>query len=321
MAAVVLGVLAAIGAFVAVSALVDSREAAKVEDLAVDFAGSRPLGRSQPRLSLREQLNRPFAVLSERASRRNVSAGRPTLAEQLGRAGLTLRTGEWVLIRVGCAALLALLGLLRFGVGLQFLILAVLGYFAPGFYLRYRQRKRSRMVADQLVDTVGLLSSALKAGHSFPQAVDTVAKNGSPPISEEFGRVVREMNLGGSTEQALLKMVRRLDSDDFDLIVTAVLIHQSIGGNLSRILDSISNTLRERVRLKGEISAITAQARASGWIITFLPVVVGGMLYVIAPTYFKPMVQTPLGWALLIGCGIAIGAGNAMIRRITRIEI
>jgi tight adherence protein B len=224
-------------------------------------------------------------------------------------------------MRFGCAAFLALVGLLRFGVGLQPIVMAVLGYFIPGLYLRYRQGRRRRAFQQQLVDTVTLLSSALKAGHSFPQALDTVARNGNPPISEEFDRVVREMNIGGSAEQALQKLVRRVESDDLDLIVTAVLIHSTVGGNLSRILDAISNTIRERIRVRGEISAITAQARASGWIITLLPVVVAGILYFIAPGYFRPMTSQLLGWLMLAFCAISIFIGNLIIRRITRIRV
>src|SRR5205807_9524698 len=123
------------------------------------------------------------------------------------------------------------------------------------------QARQRCAFALQLVDVVTLISSALKAVHSFPQALDMGARTGNPPVSEEFDRVVREMAIGGSPEQALQKMVKRVESDDLDLIVTAVLIHHSVGGNLSRILDSISHTLRERIRVRGEISAITAQAR------------------------------------------------------------
>jgi tight adherence protein B len=311
-----LGILGALGVFVAVTSLLGSRQT----EIEVAHAGGGGRRFGEP-ATMRDRLERPFSKLAEGASRRGSRRGRPTLAEQLGQAGLTLRTSEFVMMRFGCAALLALIGLLRFGIGLQPVVMAVLGYFIPGLYLRYRQSRRRRAFQQQLVDTITLLSSALKAGHSFPQALDTVAKNGNPPISEEFDRVVREMNIGGSAEQALQKLVRRVESEDLDLIVTAVLIHSTVGGNLSRILDAISHTIRERIRVRGEISAITAQARASGWIITLLPVAVAGLLYFIAPGYFRPMTEQLLGWLMLVFCGVSIFIGNLIIRRITRIRV
>lgn len=313
----ILGVAAALGAFLAGSSLLGLRQSG-TEEIAIRGGAGR---RNAAAIPVRERLERPFMKLAERGNRSGRRAGRKSLAEELGQAGLTLRTSEWVMIRFGCAGVLFLFGLVRFGALLQPVILAIAGYFLPSFYLRYRQVKRRRAFTRQLVDAVTLLSSSLKAGHSFAQAIDMVAKNGNPPISEEFDRVVREMNIGGSPEQALQKLVRRIESDDLDLIVTAVLIHQSVGGNLAKVLDSISHTLRERIRVRGEISAITAQARASGWIITALPIAVAGLLYVIAPNYFRPMTERLLGWLMLAFCGIAIFCGNYFIRRITRIRV
>jgi len=309
----VLGAAAALGAFlVGISAL--NRESA-ADVMATPGAGGRRLGVQAT--GARNRLEGRLQRLAERRGRRD----RRSLSEELAQAGLTLRTSEWLMIRVGCAALLGVLGFARFESLPQAVVLAIVGYFAPTGYLRYRQSRRRNAFARQLVEAVTLLSSSLKAGHSFPQALDMVARNAQPPLSEEFDRVVREMNLGGSAEQALVKMVRRVESDDLDLIVTAVLIHQGIGGNLSRILDSISHTLRERVRVRGEISAITAQARASGWIITLLPVVVAGLLYAVAPNYFRPMTEQLLGWVMIVLCAGAIVVGNIFIRRITRIRV
>ena len=250
----VLGVAGALGAFLVGMSLV-SREP-KPDVIATSGGGGRRFG--APNVSARDRLEGRLQRFSDRGGRRN----RKSLAEELAQAGLTLRTSEWLMIRLGCAVFLALFALLRFEALPQALIFGILGYFAPTGYLRYRQARRRTAFSRQLVDAVTLLSSSLKAGHSFPQALDMVSKNAQPPLAEEFDRVVREMNIGGSVDQALQKMVKRVESDDLDLIVTAVLIHQSIGGNLSRILDSISHTLRERIRVRGEISAITAQARA-----------------------------------------------------------
>lgn len=309
----VLGAAAALGAFLVGMTLASRQPRADV--IAAAGGGARRLGAPAP--NARDRIEGRLQQLAERRGRRN----KKTLPEELAQAGLTLRTSEWLGIRVGCALVLALLGLARFEALPQAVIFGIIGYFAPTGYLRYRQSRRRGAFARQLVDAVTLLSSALKAGHSFPQGLDLVAKNAPAPLSEEFDRVVREMSIGGSPEQALQKMVRRVESDDLDLVVTAVLIHQSIGGNLARILDSISHTLRERIRVRGEISAITAQARASGWIITALPIAVAGLLYVIAPGYFRPMTQQVLGWVMLALCAFAIFVGNLFIRRITRIRV
>ncbi|HEX6488734.1 MAG TPA: type II secretion system F family protein [Candidatus Dormibacteraeota bacterium] len=313
----ILAIGGALGAFVAGSSLLAARRP-KVDEFVVTGGGGR---RNVAPVAMRDRIERPFSRLADRASRRGARKAGKTLAEELGQAGLTFRTSEWMMIRIGCGVLLFLLGFMRFQGPVQGVVLGVLGYFAPALYLRYRQGARRRAFTRQLVDGVTLLSSSLKAGHSFAQAIDMVAKNGQPPMSEEFDRVVREMNIGGSPEQALQKLVRRVESEDLDLIVTAVLIHQSVGGNLSKILDSISHTLRERIRVRGEVAAITAQARASGWIITVLPLAVGGLLYVIAPNYFRPMTTQLLGWLMLGVCGVMIFIGNLFIRKITRIRV
>jgi len=133
--------------------------------------------------------------------------------------------------------------------------------------------------------------------------------------------VIREMNIGSATERALTNMVRRTGSEDLDLIVTAITIQASVGGNLARILDSISHTIRQRVQIKGQISAMTAQARASGWVITLLPVIVATLLYVIAPTYFRPMFQDRIGIGLLFVAGLSVVVGNVLIRRIVNFRV
>jgi tight adherence protein B len=140
-------------------------------------------------------------------------------------------------------------------------------------------------------------------------------------MSDEFARAVREMNLGGSVDEALQNMVRRIDSPDFDLVVTAVAIHRTVGGNLAEILDNIAYTIRERIRIKGEIQTLTAQARASGWIITVLPIALATFMAFITPTYFRPMLENPVGW-VMIGAGIfLIFIGNVLIRKVVQIEV
>jgi tight adherence protein B len=271
--------------------------------------------------ALRDRFTQSFEGMAERRNQRQLRLGKATLAERLLRAGLKLRPAEFVAIQFGLAIVLGVLGLLRFGFGPAFLIMAVIGYLVPYVFLRLRQRRRLRAFSAQLPDTLSLLSNGLKAGFALPQAIDSVARNGVPPMSEEFARVVREMNLGSTVESALENMVRRVGSDDLDLVVTAILVQTVTGGNLAKILESISYTIRERVRVQGEISALTAQARASGTIITILPFVLMAVLFLITPGYFKPMLEKPLGWIMLGLAGISISFGAWIVRRLSAVEV
>ncbi|MEA2629211.1 MAG: tight adherence protein [Chloroflexota bacterium] len=313
-------IIAAAGAFVAIAAV--ALPATEGEGSMSAVPGTLPLrgARSLP-TGFRDRIDRSFQGVVERGNRRRLKHTGLTLAEHLARADLKLRSSEFVLIQLGCLVAFALVGLIRFGFGPQFVVSAVGGYLIPMRVVKFRQAKRLKKFNSQLPETLGLLSNGLKAGYSLPQALDSVARNTTAPISEELGRVTREMSVGASLDQSLLNMVKRVASDDLDLIVTAVLIHRSVGGNLAQVLDNISHTVRQRVMVKGQIAALTAQARASGWIITLLPVAVAALLYVIAPTYFRSLTTDRLGIAMLVLAAVMIFIGNLIIRRITSIRV
>lgn len=222
---------------------------------------------------------------------------------------------------VGAGAFVGLLLWARFGAVILLLAGPLVTYFLSGVALKYMQGRRARAFDNQLGDTIILLSNALKAGYSFAQAIATVSKTATPPIAEEFARATREMALGISVDDALTHMVKRNQSDDFDLMVTAVQIHRVVGGNLAEILDTIATTIRERVRIKGEIRTLTAQARMSGWIIMLLPVALAGILTVISPEYFTPMFHETLGRIMLITGGFSMLIGYAIIQKIVNIEV
>jgi tight adherence protein B len=290
---------------------------ARLAAYGVTTAGATTL---PPARGARDMLNRLFQPAADRVGRGNVKKGKPSVAEQLGRADLKLRTSEYFMIQIGSAVLVALIVYLRLGPLFGFLALFV-GYLIPGFYVKYRINKRLKAFNNQLGDTLTLLSNALKAGYSFAQAIDTVAKNAVPPIADEFARAVREMNLGGSPDEALQNITKRIASADFDLVATAYSIHRTVGGNLAEILDNIAYTIRERVRIKGEIATLTAQARASGTLITFLPIVLAAFMFFVTPSYFRPMFDNFIGW-ILIAIGIfMIFIGNLIIRRVIAIEV
>jgi tight adherence protein B len=274
--------------------------------------------------NLRERLVRIFQPAADRIGKGDVKKGKLSLQEKLAKADLKLRTSEYLAIQFGLTALLFLIGLIRFGFPngiIQAFLMGVAGYFIPGFYVKFRQSQRLKAFNNQLGDTLLLLSNALKAGYSFAQAIDTVSKNASPPIAEEFARCVREMNLGGTVEESLGHMVKRIESDDLDLMVTAVAIHRTVGGNLAEILDNIAFTIRERVRIKGQIATLTASARSSGQLITGLPIILAVFMYFATPTYFKPMTESPVGWIIIGMAGFMIFLGNLVMGKVTSIEV
>jgi tight adherence protein B len=243
------------------------------------------------------------------------------VADNLARADLKLRVSEYALL---IAAAMVGFFLISYAINRNLvvsLLFGAAGYFAPGFYIKYRQRKRFKALNAQLGDTILLLSNALKAGYSFAQAMATIAKSAPVPMSDEFNRAVREMNLGITVDDALDHMNQRILSDDFDLMVTAVQIHRVVGGNLAEILDTIAFTIRERIRIQGEIRTLTAQARASGYIITGLPFGLAGILTLVSPGYILPLFQEPLGWVFIAVALVMMAIGYAIIRRISNIEV
>ena len=256
------------------------------------------------------------------------------MARELARADLVLKPSEFLAIRAGAMiGIPAVMIVLSPFISLLASPIAwigglVLGYWLPKFWLRRRQSKRLKAFNSNLADTIMLIANSLRAGSSFLQSVEMVVREAHPPISTEFARVIREVNLGLPLDEALANLSRRVKSDDLDLMTTAIAIHHQVGGNLAEILDTIAYTIRERVRIKGEIRTLTAQQRMSGYVVGFLPVALVLLLSVIAPTFMAPMLQKPpelLGlpaglFILGIG-GIMMLIGFVLIRRIVDIEV
>lgn len=312
---VVVAVLAAAGVVLIFAALAIRSEEATLR------AGSEPRPARAAPVSIRERINQPFQLLVERSNQQRRLNGALTLAENLARADIKLRSSEFVMIQLAFMVAGAAIALWRFGLGPQFVIAGIGCYLVPMRYVHYRQRRRLAELNARLPDTVGLISNALKAGLSLPQAIETVSRNAPKPIDAELRRVVREMNLGVAVQRALANMVRRVGSQDLDLVVTAISIQTAVGGNLARLLDTIALTVRQRIQVKAQISALTAQARASGWIITLLPFVVAAVLYLLTPSYFRTMVEDPIGLLMLGGAVVSILIGNLFIRRIVDLRV
>jgi len=248
-----------------------------------------------------------------------------SIRADLARADLRLTIGEWLVLRativIGGFALGMLLGQFTSGLGpLVGLLVAALGYFAPGWYLKIRIKRRVKKFVGQLGDTITLMANSLRAGYSLLQAMDLISKETPPPIADEFRRVVREIGLGINHQEAMAHMLRRIPSDDLDLLVSAINIQHEVGGNLAQILEVIGLTIRERVRIKGEINVLTAQQSISGYVISALPLALAGVLTLINPSYMAKMFAFP--WICMpIGGLIMIMIGFFVMKKITNIEV
>ena len=256
------------------------------------------------------------------------------LARDIARADLKLKPSEflalWAASIIGIPLLFIVfsLGLPALRSPLALIVGAFVGFLLPRFWLGRRKSGRLGAFNKQLPDTITLLANGLRAGSSFLQAVELVVRESRPPMSTEFSRVIREVNLGLPFEQAMENMVRRVRSDDLELMATAINIQHTVGGNLAEILDSIAYTIRERVRIKGEIRTLTAQQRLSGYVVGFLPIGLAGFLFVAAPNFMAPMFEKPpeafglpLGVVILIFGGFMMFIGFLFIRKIVDIEV
>jgi tight adherence protein B len=287
-------------------------------------AGSSSLGDLISQSAAISQLNK---VVEQRDFGANLS-------RELARADLKLKVSEylfiWGAVIVGIPVFMFFAGFafdaLRSPIAL--LIGAIIGFFLPRWYVGRRQGKRLNQFNKQLPDTITLIANALRAGSSFLQAIELVVRESRPPIATEFQRVIREVNLGLPFETALENLVRRVRSDDLELMVTAISIQYQVGGNLAEILDSIAYTIRERVRIKGEIRTLTAQQRLSGYVVALLPIGLAGFLFIIAPNFLQPMldpevavVGIPVGIILISIGGFMMFIGFLAIRRIVDIEV
>jgi tight adherence protein B len=256
------------------------------------------------------------------------------LARDIARADLKLKPSEFLAIWAGSIIgipflfVVLSLGLPALRSPIALLVGAFIGFMLPRFWLGRRKAGRLGAFNKQLPDTITLLANGLRAGSSFLQAVELVVRESRPPMSTEFSRVIREVNLGLPFEQAMENMVRRVRSDDLELMATAINIQHTVGGNLAEILDSIAYTIRERIRIQGEIRTLTAQQRLSGYVVGFLPIGLAGFLFIAAPHFMDPMFQKPpealglpLGMVILFFGGFMMFIGFMLIRRIVDIEV
>jgi len=290
-------------------------------------------GKKEKPEGLSELLSQSAALATFNKAVENRDFG-ANLSRDLARADLKLKVSEylgiWAATTVGVPVVMYILGFVISSLHSPIVLLIglVLGFLAPRIWLGRRKSGRLNAFNKQLPDTITLVANALRAGSSFLQAIELVVRESRPPVSTEFGRVIREVNLGLPFDVALENMVRRVRSDDFELMATAIAIQHQVGGNLAEILDSIAFTIRERVRIKGEIRTLTAQQRMSGYVVGLLPFGLAGFIYLAAPTFFDPMwdpkvsiVGLPAG-VIILGFGVIMMAiGFTAIQKIVDIEV
>jgi tight adherence protein B len=244
------------------------------------------------------------------------------LTTDLARADLKLTTSEFIAINF---VVVVTLGLIAFVLGRGSLIFgivgAIIGFYAPRMYVRRLQSKRLSAFNNQLSDTLILLANSLRAGYSLMQAMETAAHELPPPMSVEFARVVREIGLGLTIQEAFTHLLERIPSEDLDFVVTAINVQHETGGNLAEILDTISHTIRERVRIKGQIQAMTATQRLSGNVVALLPIALGVFMFIFNPGYLSKMWQESCGIMMLIFGAVTITTGYFIIQKITDIEV
>lgn len=249
------------------------------------------------------------------------------LSRSLARADLKFKPGEFIafifILAVGLG------GLAWFVSGdnptaktVSGIIGFILGLVIPLMYVRSQQGRRLGKFNNQLSDMLNLMVNGLRAGYSTMQAMEAVSKELPAPINEEFRRVVQEMQLGIPMDKALENLLRRIPSEDLDFVVTAINVQREVGGPLAEILDTIAFTIRERVRIKGEIRVMTSQVRASGSILSGIPFAVFILIWFINQDYMMEFFNNPLCGGIAIGVGLTmIGIGYAIMMKIADIEV
>lgn len=295
-------------------------------------AGDRRLQRLQPSRDVVAATTVEGEVVLRRASS-SIPALRKMLqtsryasrwADQLERADLSLRPGEYFIMRIVLAitvgGLVALIG--RSALGLLFAtVIGAFAFMLPAYWLKFRTQRRIDRINAQVVEAVALIANGVRAGFAFGQSVDVAAKQIGPPISAELNRMLLDINLGSSTEDALSAMNERIGSDDVDMVVTAVLIQRNTGGNLAEVLEQVTETMRDRSRIQREIKTLTASQRLTGWILSLWPAALAGFFYLINPGGMSLLWTTSVGLVLLGIWGTLNMLGIYSIRRILAIDI
>lgn len=242
-------------------------------------------------------------------------------AKQLERAGLTLNVREYLIMRIVVGVVAGLLAMLFTGFPLVFLLVFPIGYMIPAFFVKLRVGRRMKKMDAQLIEMLQMVASGLRAGFGLQQALEASAEQVPEPLSTELKRAMRDIAMGASVEQSLTSLNQRVASPDFDIVITAILIQRQVGGNLAEILDNVAHTMRERVRIRGEIQTLTSQQRMTGYVIGGIPVGLMAVFYLINREFIMLLFTEPLGRMMLLAVIIMEAIGGLIIRKIVNIEV
>lgn len=247
------------------------------------------------------------------------------VVDDLEKADIKLTVSEYVALRIMLALFAALAPLVMLGKNpaglLAMAVAAFAAFMLPSFYVNMAKGRRLKKLDTQLIEVLSLLSNSLKAGFGLLQSFELASRQMEHPIATEIRRTLYDINVGMSNEAALQALGKRSGSNDFDIVITAMLIQQSTGGNLSEILDNVAHTMRERVRIRGEIATLTAQQMLTGMIIGGLPFVMALGFTLISPDYMKPLLNSTEGNVMLVGAGGLEVFGMFLIKQILAIEV
>lgn len=263
---------------------------------------------------LRSMMGKTEARLAKRGLNKRIE-------HRLRQAGLRLRASEFLALRAVSGMLAGIIGFAVTRHVLGLLAGALAGSWLPELHVERTLQKRLRQFGAQLPEALVVIANSLRSGYSFLQAVDVASNELADPIAAEFRQLVKETQVDIPLEDALANLLSRVPSQELQLVVTAVLIQRQAGGNLANLLDQVSDTLRQRIRFQGEVKAMTAQGRMSGWIVAALPVALGMFMYVVNPEYIGLLFQEPLGKAMLGASAVLEVIGMVIIRRMVQIEL
>jgi Flp pilus assembly protein TadB/uncharacterized protein YegL len=262
---------------------------------------------------------RVMLTASERAIDKQGSHGRLQL--QLDQAGLDLRPAEWMLIRAGVSVGVAVLLALALPWWLGVLLGLVAGWVGTGLYRSVRASRRSRRFAEMLPDSLQLVVSALRSGFSLPQAVDAVVREGDEPVSSEFGRALAETRLGADLSDALVHTAQRNRNEDLSWLVMAIRVQREVGGNLSEVVETTVETMRERGRLRRFVRSLSAEGRLSAWVLTGIPIGLGLFMFAFRGDYLRPLYTTGLGLLMLSAGVVLMTVGAFWMTRLIKLEV
>jgi tight adherence protein B len=257
----------------------------------------------------------PFARLL------GTSRGVESAALELDRADIPLRVGEYIALRFAMAAILLLVTFILTKMIYVALPMGVIGYFLPRWYVHSRRKGRQAKMNVQLVDMLSLVANSLRSGYGLLQGFEFASRQLAPPLGAEIKRMIQETSLGVNAEEALQSLGERVSSPDMEMVITAITIQRSVGGNLAQLLDGVSYTMRERERIRGEVKTLTSQQRMTGMIIGALPIFMGLLFFAINPDYMSVLFTETVGKVfILVAVGLEV-LGIVTIRAMLALDV